>query len=140
MESVTNIKVRYAETDMMGIVHHSRYYPWFELARTEFIKNAGMSYAEIEKNGVLLPLVETHARYIKPLKFEDEVAVITHMTKLRGASCEFGYEVYKGYELCTTGRTLHAITDPQFRPFNLKKNKPEIWELFSSLVWTEKTK
>lgn len=137
MESITNITVRYAETDMMGIVHHSRYYPWFEQARTEFIKNAGMSYRKMEEEGVLLPLTETHAKYIIPLKYEDEVKIITHMTRLRAASCEFGYEVYKGEELCTTGRTVHAITDSSFKPYNLKKAKPDMWRILNNLVLKE---
>ena len=61
--SETHLTVRYAETDMMGIVHHSRYYPWFEVARTDFIKKIGMSYTEMEKMGIMLPLTETAAKY-----------------------------------------------------------------------------
>ncbi|MCH5184635.1 MAG: acyl-CoA thioesterase [Oscillospiraceae bacterium] len=134
MESITNITVRYAETDMMGIVHHSRYYPWFEQARTEFIKSAGMSYSQMEKDGILLPLAETHAKYIIPLKYEDEVRIFTTMTKLGVASCEFGYRVYRGEELCTTGRTVHAITNADFKPFNLKKADRGVWDRLNSLV------
>ncbi len=137
MESITKITVRYAETDMMGIVHHSRYYPWFEQARTEFIRNAGMSYTDMEQDGILLPLTETHAKYIIPLKYEDEVQIVTHMTRLRAASCEFGYEVYKDGTLCATGRTVHAVTGKNLRPFNLKKSKPDVWEKLNSLVCNE---
>ncbi|MBQ6558755.1 MAG: thioesterase family protein, partial [Clostridia bacterium] len=61
--SETFLTVRYAETDMMGIVHHSRYYPWFEVARTEFIKKTGLTYTEMEQMGILLPLTETGAKY-----------------------------------------------------------------------------
>ena len=71
--SETHLTVRYAETDMMGIVHHSRYYPWFEVARTDFIKKIGMSYTEMEKMGIMLPLTETAAKYYYGLKYEDEV-------------------------------------------------------------------
>ena len=68
-KSKTYLTVRYAETDMMGIVHHSRYYPWFEQARTDFIKETGMSYSQMEKMGILLPLVETGARYLNGLTY-----------------------------------------------------------------------
>lgn len=134
MKSITKITVRYAETDMMGIVHHSRYYPWFEQARTDFIKASGMTYTQMEKEGILLPLTETHAKYIIPLKYEDEVEVVTYMTRLRAASCEFSYEVYKDGVLCTTGSTIHAITDNEFKPFNIKKKFPQMWEKLSTLV------
>ena len=60
--SKSYLTVRYAETDMMGIVHHSRYYPWFEVARTDFIKSTGISYSEMEQQGILLPLTETGAK------------------------------------------------------------------------------
>lgn len=93
--SETHLTVRYAETDMMGIVHHSRYYPWFEVARTDFIKKIGMSYTEMEKMGIMLPLTETAAKYYYGLKYEDEVLVTCKMTRLTVARCEFTYEVYK---------------------------------------------
>ena len=67
-KSETFLTVRYAETDMMGIVHHSRYYPWFEQARTDFIKKSGITYTQMEQAGVLLPLAETHCKYIAGLK------------------------------------------------------------------------
>lgn len=134
MKTTTNITVRYAETDMMGIVHHSRYYPWFEQARTDFIKGAGLSYSDMEKDGILLPLTETHAKYIIPLKYEDEVEVVANLTRLRAASCEFGYEIYRKGELCARGRTVHAITDSSLRPMNLKKRRPQIWDKLNSLV------
>ena len=94
----------------------------------------------MEKDGVLLPLVETHAKYIIPLTYEDEVRIITRMTKLGAASCEFGYEVYKDDELCTTGRTVHAITDASFKPFNLKKANRELWDKFNEVTEAAKSK
>ena len=80
--SKTYLTVRYAETDMMGIVHHSRYYPWFEVARTDFIKKTGMRYSDMEKMGIMIPLTKTGAKYIYGLKYEDEVVVTCRMSKL----------------------------------------------------------
>lgn len=112
--SETHLTVRYAETDMMGIVHHSRYYPWFEVARTDFIKKIGMSYTEMEKMGIMLPLTETAAKYYYGLKYEDEVLVTCKMTKLTVARCEFTYEVYKLPEkkLMTVGKTGSRLCKP----------------------------
>lgn len=138
-ESETRLTVRYAETDMMGIVHHSRYYPWFEMARTDFIKKSGMTYSEMEKMGVLLPLTETAAKYYGGLRYEDEAVVRCRMTKLTVARCEFGYEVYKLPEmkLMTTGKTGHGFVNRDFVPINLKKAYPDLWEKLSSLVYKE---
>lgn len=135
----TRLTVRYAETDMMGIVHHSRYYPWFEVARTEFIKNSGMSYSEMERNGILLPLTETGAKYHGGLRYEDEVLIKCKLIKLSVARCEFEYEVYKLPEmkLMTTGRTAHGFVNSEFVPINLKKLHPDLWEKLSDLVYKE---
>ena len=134
--SETHLTVRYAETDMMGIVHHSRYYPWFEVARTDFIKKIGMSYTEMEKMGIMLPLTETAAKYYYGLKYEDEVLVTCKMTKLTVARCEFTYEVYKLPEkkLMTVGTTGHGFVNREFVPINLKKLYPEIWNKMHDLL------
>lgn len=137
--SETHLTVRYAETDMMGIVHHSRYYPWFEVARTDFIKKSGMSYTEMENMGILLPLTETAAKYYYGLKYEDEVVVKCALTKLTVARCEFRYEVYKKPEmkLMTTGKTGHGFINRDFAPINLKKLYPEVWNKLNELLYKE---
>ena len=134
--SETHLTVRYAETDMMGIVHHSRYYPWFEVARTDFIKKIGMSYTEMEKMGIMLPLTETAAKYYYGLKYEDEVLVTCKMTRLTVARCEFTYEVYKlpDKKLMTVGQTGHGFVNREFVPINLKKLYPEIWNKMHDLL------
>lgn len=137
--SETHLTVRYAETDMMGIVHHSRYYPWFEVARTDFIKKSGMSYTEMENMGILLPLTETAAKYYYGLRYEDEVVIKCYLTKLTVARCEFEYEVYKKPEmkLMTTGKTGHGFVNKEFVPINLKKLYPDVWKSLSDLVYKE---
>lgn len=134
--SETKLTVRYAETDMMGIVHHSRYYPWFEVARTDFIKATGMTYTEMEQRGILLPLTETAAKYHYGLRYEDEVIVTCTLTKLTVARCEFKYEVYKLPEmkLMTEGKTGHGFINRDFEPINLKKTYPDVWEKLTGLM------
>ena len=137
MVSETYLTVRYAETDMMGIVHHSRYYPWFEVARTEFIRKSGMSYSEMEKRGVMLPLTETGCKYLQGLRYEDEVVITCKLSRLSAARCEFEYSVYKLPErtLMSKGRTAHGFVETgTFKPVNLKKAYPEMWELLIGLA------
>ncbi len=134
--SESRLTVRYAETDMMGIVHHSRYYPWFEQARTDFIKKSGYTYSGLEKMGILLPLTETQCRYLYGLKYEDEVVVTCKIDKLTVARIEFSYEVYKLPEMkkMSEGKTKHGFIDRDFKAINLKKTYPEVWKSLCDLV------
>lgn len=136
MITETYLTVRYAETDMMGIVHHSRYYPWFEVARTEFIKKSGISYSEMEKMGILLPLTQTGCNYLHGLKYEDEVVIKCRLSELSVVRCKFEYEVYKLPEmkLMSNGHTCHGFVDGGFKPMNLKKKFPQVWELLCGLL------
>ena len=134
--SETRLVVRYAETDMMGIVHHSRYYPWFEQARTDFVKKIGYSYSELEKMGFLLPLTETQCKYLYGLKYEDEVLIKCRLDKLTVARMEFVYEVYRLPDMTkmSEGRTKHGVVDKELRPINAKKTFPELWDKMAALV------
>lgn len=136
MKTVIELEVRYAETDMMGIMHHSRYYPWFEAARTEFIKQAGISYSEMEKMGVLLPLTETGAKYYDGLRYEERAEVECTLCELSVARCGFAYKVrrLRDGKITTTGITRHGFVDRNFAPINLKKKFPELYEKLSALV------
>lgn len=134
--SETRITVRYAETDMMGIVHHSRYYPWFEQARTDFIKKSGITYSQMEQMGILLPLTETQCRYLYGLKYEDEALITCKIDKLTVARIEFSYEVFKlpDMQKMSYGKTKHGFIDKDFKAINLKKTFPEIWKKLDSLA------
>lgn len=133
MKSQSKIIARYAETDQMGIVHHSVYPVWFEVARTDFIKQAGMTYSEMEQQGVMLPLAELTCRYFRPAFYEDELMVEVRISRLTPARIEFLYEVSnRDGELLTRGTTMHGWTDKQLHPVNLRKYRPKIWELVLS--------
>ncbi len=134
--SETKLTVRYVETDMMGIVHHSNYYPWFEIARGEFIKKIGLTYGELEKMGILLPLTETHCKYIQGLVYEDEVIVTCAIEKLSVARISFIYEVIRKKDMkkVSEGRTVHGFVDRNMRPINMKKDYSDLWNKMAELV------
>jgi acyl-CoA thioester hydrolase len=110
----TEIRVRYAETDQMGIVHHSNYPIWFEAGRSEFCRARGFSYKEMETEGNALMIVaEVYCRFKSPAFYEDILTVRTQVGEIRSRSLRFIYQVYRASDsmiLCE-GETLHVVTD-----------------------------
>lgn len=102
------LEVRYAETDRMGVVHHSRYLPWFELARTRLCSRSGHEYAEIEERGHLLMVTRAELRYRKGARYGDTVAVACWIDRLGSRGIRFAYEVRRDDELLATGTTEHV--------------------------------
>lgn len=129
MQTESEIEVRYAETDQMGIVHHSVYPIWYEVARTDFTNYIGMAYAQMEKEGVMTPLVELTSHYLKPAYYGEKIMVTTRVEKITPARIVFAYEVYCKKELINTGTTMHAWTNNNLKPMNLKKQKPSLYNL-----------
>ncbi|KOA18133.1 putative esterase [Clostridium homopropionicum DSM 5847] len=129
------IKVRYVETDKMGIVHHSNYYIWFEVGRTEFINATGISYSQIEMENLMLPVVESSCKYIEGAKYEDELTIETYISELTPARIVFSYNVIRNQDkkILAKGSTTHAFISNDFKVLNLKKKKPDLWEKFLSL-------
>ena len=128
------LTVRYAETDQMGIAHHSVYPVWYEVARTEFIKKLGIGYNQLEKMGAMLPVLEVHSKYMHPVEYEDELFIHTRIKSMGAAKIEFTYTIYKnGVEKpVNIGTTLHGWVDSQtFRPLNLKKRFPDIYQMIA---------
>lgn len=134
--SETKITVRYAETDQMGIVHHSNYLIWFEAGRTDFIKGSNISYSEMEQKGVLIPLAESNCKYIVGAKYEDELIIKTWVKELTPVKVEFNYSVIreKDEKEIAKGSTLHVFVSKEFKIINLKKSNPEIFEKLKSLT------
>ncbi len=130
MPSKSEIIVRYSETDCMGVVHHAVYPVWFEIARTDYIGKTGMSYSEMEKNGVMIPVTGISCKYIRPTRYGDTVTVETKITRLTLARIEFSYTVTKigETEILTKGVSSHGFVDSKtFKPVNLKKVMPELY-------------
>jgi len=89
----TPLRVRYAETDAMGIAHHSAYVVWLEAGRVDWMRSIGLSYADLERAGYSLPVVELRVRYVAPSRFDDELVVRTGLSELRSRSARFTYEI-----------------------------------------------
>ncbi len=131
MPNITKLTVRYAETDKMGVVHHAVYPVWFEVARTDYIKAIGMSYAKMEEDGVMLPVVGITCRYRQPARYDDEITVVTKITRLNAARIEFSYEaLLPDGEAACEGTSSHAFVDAEtFKPINFAKRCPEFFSV-----------
>ena len=130
----SHIEVRYAETDAMGVVHHGSYPIWFEQARVDFFKAAGVPYTEVEAEGFASPVLELHVQYRRPCKFGDIVDVETTMTRESALKCRFNYRVYIGGELSTTGYTIHAFTKGGIPT----REKPQCFKKIEDFVYSER--
>lgn len=106
--SETQIRVRYAETDQMGVVYHSNYFPYFESARAESIRQLGFTYADMEKMGVIMPVVDVHCRYLRPALYDDLLTIKTLLKELPvHHKVEFHHEVYnEKEELLAVGKII----------------------------------
>lgn len=106
------VRVRYAETDQMGVVYHGNYAQYFEMGRVEWLRALGLSYSFMEKNGIMLPVVSLTINYKKPARYDDLLTVRTILKKQESVKIEFDYEIYseKG-ELLTTGNSVLVFVD-----------------------------
>jgi acyl-CoA thioester hydrolase len=104
-------RVRYAETDQMGWVYHSHYLTWFEMGRTEFIRDRGVPYREIEKRGYFLPLVKATLELRQPARYDDLLTVRTGIASLASRQIVFGYEILREGETISVGTSTHLCTD-----------------------------
>lgn len=130
------VKVRYKETDQMGVAHHTNYYTWFEVGRGEFMREFGITYRQMEEMGFMLPVLETHCKYIKSALFEDELLIRTSIESYKGVRITMKYSVIRNSdnELLAEGTTVHAVTDKQLRPLNLKKYSLELYNMFANCI------
>ncbi len=123
----TEIRVRYAETDKMGIVHHANYLIWFEAGRSDLCRARGFSYKEMEENdNALMVVAESYCRYKSPSYYEDVITVRTRVAEIRSRSIRFIYEVFRAADdaLIAEGETLHLVTDHSKRVRQI----PEIYK------------
>jgi acyl-CoA thioester hydrolase len=118
---LTRVRVRYADTDRMGIAYHANYLVWFEVGRTEWLRAGGWTYREIEEGGVSLPVIEAHCEYRQPARYDDEIEISTAVTVLSQVRIRFDYEarLTRGSTLVATGHTVHAALGADGRPRRL---------------------
>jgi acyl-CoA thioester hydrolase len=113
--STTEVRVRFAETDLMGVVHHATYLLYFEVGRVEWLRRRGITYAAFTDRGVQLPVVEATVQYRTSSRFDDLLTVETTLTKLRTVSLDYGYRIRRGETLIAEGSTRLAAIDAQHK-------------------------
>ena len=127
--STSNLRVRYAETDKMGVVYYANYFVWFEVARTDLLRSLGWSYREMEQAGVSLPVIEAHCDYARPARYDDEVEIRTEGRLLSPIRMEFSYQVRLPAQsiVAASGKTVHASVDINGKPCRLPQRIREVF-------------
>ena len=122
-KNTTQIRVRYAETDTMGILHHAMYPVYFEEGRTELMRSLGMSYDEMEKKGVILPVYSVNVRYLRPAYYDDLLTLKTEVAELKGVRIKFEYKLFNENKvLVATGDVTLVFTNGEsFKPIRPPK-------------------
>jgi acyl-CoA thioester hydrolase len=128
--SISRVRVRYAETDQMGIVYHANYFIWFEVGRTDLLRSAGWTYREMEAEGFALPVIEARCEYQRPARYDDELEVRTSGEQISPIRVAFDYAVVRPADetVVATGRTVHATLDRDGKPCRLP-------ERIRTLLW-----
>ena len=119
--ATSRVRVRYAETDKMGVVYYANYFVWFEVGRTDLLRHAGWSYRDMETDGYVLPVIEAHCTYRESAEYDDELEVRTTGAMLSPVRVQFTYEIVRSADEATlaTGTTVHATLDRAGRPCRL---------------------
>ena len=134
MTAETRLRVRYAETDQMGVVYYANYLVWFEVGRVEFIRQVGLDYRSMEKEeNAMIAVVEATARYKAPARYDDELIVRTTLAGVKGSIVRFRYAVVRAADelLLCEGETVHLVVDREMK----KRDIPERFaKLFQSLL------
>ena len=141
--SSSTLRVRYAETDKMGVVYYANYFVWFEVARADLLRSLGWSYRDMEQDGIILPVIEAHCEYARPARYDDELEIRTEGRMLSPIRMEFRYQVRlvpdgaapgqdreaagAAAALAASGRTVHAALDQTGRPCRLPRRIREVF-------------
>jgi acyl-CoA thioester hydrolase len=120
MSVITRQRVRYAETDQMGIVYYANYLVWFELGRVELLRSLGLAYSQLEKDHkLILPVVEANCRYRAPARYDDEILIETRPALLRGSVLKFAYRILRAegedHKVLAEGETVHVVCDENLK-------------------------
>jgi len=127
--SISQVRVRYAETDKMGVVYYANYFVWFEVARADLLRSLGWTYREMEGAGVALPVIEAQCQYHLSAKYDDELEVRAEGRMLSAVRMEFTYQVVRKGEtaVAASGRTVHAAVDATGRPCRLPERIRQVF-------------
>jgi acyl-CoA thioester hydrolase len=127
--STSTVRVRYAETDKMGVVYYANYFVWFEVARADLLRSLGWTYREMEHAGISLPVIEATCEYHRPARYDDELDVKTEGRMLSPVRMEFTYRVVRreDQQVAASGKTVHAALDPAGRPCRLPERIRQVF-------------
>jgi len=125
------LRVRYKDTDQMGIVYYANYFVWFEVGRSDYLRSLGMSYKSLEQSEIFLPVIEAYCEYKYPARYDDELRVVTTLKMLQEVKLGFQYEIFRLDEgmLLVKGETVHAFVNKKGKPLVLRKQNPFLWRL-----------
>ena len=119
--TTSTVRARYAETDKMGVVYYANYLIWFEVGRTDWLRDTGRTYRSMEEDGIQLPVIEAHCEYRQGARYDDEVEIRTRARKLSPVRVQFDYEAVRRADgvLLAVGHTVHATIDRNGRPVRM---------------------
>lgn len=121
-------RVLYADTDRMGITYYANYFKWFEAARTEYFRELGFPYTECEKKGIYLPVAESHANYLAPSTYDDDLIVRASVAEMGNSTLRFEYQVMhtKTQRLVATGYTVHVFVNKKMKPCRIPEEVKKV--------------
>ena len=125
-QSVSTVRVRYAETDQMGVAYYANYFVWFEVARTDWLRAAGLTYREMEAGGVMLPVIDARCAYKSPARYDDALSISAVARVVSPARLAFDYEITGPTALIAVGSTVHATMDRTGRPIRMPARIKEL--------------
>ena len=139
LESLYVRRANYYETDKMGIIHHSNYIRWFEVARLHYMEEMGWPFTKGEAMGIIIPVLSVNCQYKSMVRYDDIVDIYTKITKFSGVRMMIGYRVLDSEtgELRCTGETTHCFLNGDYKPVRMKREYPELYEVFMSHVAVE---
>lgn len=123
-EGTVSLRVRYTEVDRMGVAHHRNHFVWFEIGRTELMREAGLPYARVEDEGIFLPVIEATCAYRAPARYDEMLSLTTALRDFTAARVTFAYRLVREADgvVVATGTTTHAAVDPRGRPRRFPEN------------------
>lgn len=131
------MRVRYQETDQMGVVYHANYLNWFEIGRTEWIRSLGLTYRDIEAKGLYLPVTDAKIHYKKPARYDDKIEVQTRLVSFTNVRMKFAYRLLRENDLLVEGETDHVWVGRNFRPVRLDKIDLSLYTLLKNQLQME---
>lgn len=134
--SCYRLKVRYPETDAMGIVYHAHYFPWLELGRTELIRELGFPYKTLEEKGIFVPVLEVNVKYLASAEYDDDIVIYTKVSQFSNVKISFYYEIkrelHKKTELLVRASSQHTWMNKNKNIVRLDRAYPELYETLKS--------